>query len=179
MWYVLCKEFYAVTVPMYMMMSVYLMCSQEPSFGDGNFSLHWQSLCSLPFISKNEKSSHIHIPSFYKHIMNRGGKRIKEEKKARRDGARETGLFQFILFLQGAKSPNQFTVNLSIFLLSGRRNVVLAQFWFWKLSRQILNTNPLSAHIISLLLDLIMRNPQSKTSTLGTYWLTSIGSFGL
>ena len=162
-----------------MMMSMYLMCSQEPSFGDGNFSLHWQSLCSLPFISKNEKSSHIHIPSFYQHIMNQGGKRIKEEKKARRDGARETGLFQFTLFLQGAKSPNQFTVNLSIFLLSGRRNVVLAQFWFWKLSRQILNTNPLSAYIISLLLDLIMRNPQSKTITLGTYWLTSIGSFGL
>lgn len=89
-------------------------------------------------------------------------KRIKEGRKAGRVGARETGLFQFILFSQGGKSRNHFTVNLSIFLLSGRRNAVLAHFSFWMLSRQILNTKPLSAHIISLLLDLIWETPKVK-----------------
>ena len=50
--------------------------------------------------------------------MNQGGKRIKEEKKARRDGARETGLFQFTLFLQGAKAQInlQLTFQFSCYL---------------------------------------------------------------
>lgn len=71
---------------------VFYVLSRAQSFGDGNILYNWQSHCSLSFISKNEKSSHIHIHSFYKYIISQ--EKINKEGKKKgweegRKGGRE------------------------------------------------------------------------------------------
>lgn len=105
MWWVYGRNFMLSQV-MYMMMSIYLICHEELSLEDGNLIPLTISLSSTFYKEKWEKLSYSHsfIPQTY-HL--RGVRGDKEWRKAGRDRARETGLFQFILFLQGAKSPNQ------------------------------------------------------------------------
>lgn len=167
-WCALQKEFYAVQVPCIRWWAC-ILCLSGLSFGDGNFSLHQQSLCSLPFTNKNKKSSHIHIHSIYKHIISQEKKKTELKKKGRKVGkerARETGLFQFIPSLQGAKRPNQFTV------------INFPTMWKKKCcfgTRLILDGfqtdsqyKPTVCTHNQFTTWFDMRNPQSKTTTLGT-----------
>lgn len=62
----------------------------------------------------------------------------------------------------GAQINLQLTFQFSCNLEEGMPFWHASDSWFWMLSRQSLNTNPLSAHIISLLLDLIWKTHKVK-----------------
>lgn len=107
-----------------------------------------------------------------------GGKGRQRMKEGREGQSQRDWFISVHSISSRSKEPKSITVNLSIFLLSGRRYAVLAHIWFWMLSRQILNTNLPSAHIISLLPDLIGESHKVKLTLWGPPpQLTSIGSF--
>lgn len=133
-----------------MLMSLYYICSEElkilemktSHFIDNIFVLY-----TLMSESKKKKSLIFTFTHSTSIIWLAGG-----WEGGNRSSGREICFSSFYSNSQ----PNEFTVNLSpIVLLAERRNAIVAPVCFWILSRQILKTNSLFTHIISLCLELI------------------------